>query len=57
MLDVLGSSHSEFIELLQDVRSFPFDKEWLDDIEKLALFHGSQVSQDALQKLLDSKHI
>ena len=57
MLDVLGSSHAEFVELLQDVRSFPFDNEWLDDIEKRALFLGSQVSQDALQKLLDSKHI
>lgn len=57
VLDVLGSSHSEFVELLQDVRIFPFDKEWLDDIEKRALFPGSQVSQDALQKLSDSKHI
>jgi len=57
VLDVLGSSHAEFVELLQDVRSFPFDNEWLDDIEKRALFLGSQVSQDALQKLLDSKHI
>ncbi|XP_039687986.1 uncharacterized protein [Medicago truncatula] len=57
VLDVLGSSHSEFVELLQDVRKFGFDKEWLDDIEKRALLPGLQVSQDALQKLLDSKHI
>ncbi|AES70787.2 hypothetical protein MTR_3g062400 [Medicago truncatula] len=57
VLDVLGSSHSEFVELLQDARRFPFHKEWLDDIEKRALLPGLQVSQDALQKLLDSKHI
>ncbi|AES70772.1 hypothetical protein MTR_3g062180 [Medicago truncatula] len=57
VLDVLGSSHSEFVELLQDVRKFGFDKEWLDDIEKRVLLPGLQVSQDALQKLLDSKHI
>ncbi|XP_024630164.2 uncharacterized protein [Medicago truncatula] len=57
VLDVLGSSHSEFVELLQDVRKCGFDKKWLDDVEKRALFPGSQVSQDALQKLLDSKHI
>ncbi|RHN66915.1 hypothetical protein MtrunA17_Chr3g0097011 [Medicago truncatula] len=57
VLDVLGSSNSEFVELLQDVRRFPFDKKWLDGVEKRALFPGLQVSQDALQKLLDSKHI
>ncbi|XP_058767167.1 uncharacterized protein LOC131640805 [Vicia villosa] len=57
VLDVLGSSHSEFVELLQDARRFPFDKEWLDVIEKRVLFPGLQVSQAALQKLLDSKHI
>jgi len=53
VLDVLGSSHSEFIELLQDVRRFPFDKEWLDGVEKRALLPGLQFSQNALQKLLD----
>ncbi|RHN66506.1 putative P-loop containing nucleoside triphosphate hydrolase, leucine-rich repeat domain, L [Medicago truncatula] len=57
LLDVLGSSHSEFVELLQDMRRFPFDKEWLDGVEKLALFPGLQVSQNALQNFLDSKHI
>ena len=57
VFDVLGSSHSEFVELLQDVRKCGFDKKWLDDVEKRALFPGLQVSQQALQKLLDSKHI
>ena len=57
MLDVLGSSQSEFVELLQDVRKCGFDKKWLDDVEKRALFPGLQVSQDAFQKLLDSKDI
>ncbi|KAI5408628.1 hypothetical protein KIW84_054462 [Lathyrus oleraceus] len=57
VLDVLGSSRSEFIELLQDARRFPFDKEWLDVVEKRVMFPGLQVSQAALQKLLDSKHI
>jgi len=57
VLDVLGSRHSEFVELLQDVRRFPFDKEWLDGVEKSALFPGFKVSEDALQKLLNSKHI
>jgi len=57
VLDVLGSSHLEFVELLQDVRKCGFDKEWLDDVEKRALFPGVQVSEDTLQKLLDSKHI
>jgi peptidoglycan hydrolase CwlO-like protein len=55
VLDVLGSSNSEFVELLQDVRRFPFDKEWLDDVEKRALFPDLQFSQNALQKLLDSE--
>jgi hypothetical protein len=57
VLDVLGSSHSEFVELLQDARRFPFDKDWLDGVEKRSLFPGLQVSQAALQKVLDSKHI
>ncbi|XP_050880983.1 uncharacterized protein LOC127084545 isoform X1 [Lathyrus oleraceus] len=57
VLDVLGSSRSEFIELLQDARRFPFDKEWLDVVEKRVMFPGLQVSQAALQKLLDSKLI
>ncbi|XP_024634174.1 uncharacterized protein [Medicago truncatula] len=55
VLDVLGSSNSEFVELLQDVRRFPFDKEWLDDVEMRALFPDLQFSQNALQKLLDSE--
>ncbi|XP_004500352.1 uncharacterized protein [Cicer arietinum] len=55
VLDVLGSSHSEFVELLQDMRRFAFDKDWLDDVEKRALFPNLQFSQDALQKLLDSQ--
>ena len=57
VLDVLESSHSEFVELLQDVCSFAFDKDWLDGVEKRALFPGLQISHHALQKLLDSKHI
>ncbi|XP_061376263.1 uncharacterized protein LOC133318279 [Gastrolobium bilobum] len=55
--DVLESSHSDFVELLQDVRKFGFDKDWLDDVERRSMFPGIQVSQDALQKLLDSKRI
>jgi hypothetical protein len=55
ILEVLGSFHSEFVELLQDARSFGFDKDWLDGVERRALFPDIQVSQDALQKLLDSK--
>jgi antitoxin component HigA of HigAB toxin-antitoxin module len=55
VLDVLGSSRSEFVELLQEVRSFDFDKDWLDSVERRALFSDIQVSQDALQKLLESK--
>jgi len=46
VLEVLGPCHSKFVELLQDARSFGFDKDWLDDVER---------RQDALQKLLDSK--
>ncbi|XP_058721870.1 uncharacterized protein LOC131593401 isoform X2 [Vicia villosa] len=53
--DVLGSSHSEFVELLQDVRRCGFDKYWLDGVEKHALFSDLQFSQDALQNVLDSK--
>ncbi|XP_058762499.1 uncharacterized protein LOC131635882 isoform X2 [Vicia villosa] len=56
-VSVSGASHFEFVELLQDVRRFPFDKEWLNDVEKRILFPGLQISQAALQKLLDSKHI
>ncbi|PNY00279.1 putative CC-NBS-LRR resistance protein, partial [Trifolium pratense] len=52
-----GSSHSEFVELLQDLCKCGFDKDWLDGVEKHTLFPGLQVSQDALQNLLDSKHI
>jgi hypothetical protein len=35
-LDVLGSSHSEFVKLLQDVHKYGFDKDWLDGVEKRA---------------------
>jgi hypothetical protein len=55
VLDVLGSSRSEFVELLQDVRKCGFDKDWLDDVEKRALFPDLHFSQDALQKLLNSE--
>ncbi|XP_045786924.1 uncharacterized protein LOC123882159 isoform X2 [Trifolium pratense] len=57
VLDVSGSSHSEFVELLQDVRKFSFDKKWLNGVENHALFPGLQVSEAALQKLLDSKQM
>jgi hypothetical protein len=55
VLDVLGSCHTEFAELLQDARSFGFDKDWLDDVERRALFPDIQVYQDTLQKVLDSR--
>ncbi|XP_058764086.1 uncharacterized protein LOC131637512 isoform X2 [Vicia villosa] len=55
VLDVLGSSHSEFVNLLQVMRNFPFNKDWLDGVEKHALFPDMQFSRDAMQKLLDSK--
>ncbi|KAK2386529.1 hypothetical protein QL285_060415 [Trifolium repens] len=55
VLDVLGLSRSKFIKLLQDVRNFGFDKDWLDSVERRALFSDIQVSQDTLQKLLESK--
>ncbi|XP_058722071.1 uncharacterized protein LOC131593548 [Vicia villosa] len=54
VLDVLGSSHSEFVELFKDVRSFAFDKGWLDGVEKRVFFPYLQFSQDALQQLFDS---
>ncbi|XP_050880805.1 uncharacterized protein LOC127084405 isoform X1 [Lathyrus oleraceus] len=34
LVDVLGSRRSELFELLQDVRSFAFDKDWLDGVER-----------------------
>ncbi|CAI8597015.1 unnamed protein product [Vicia faba] len=34
MLDVLGSCRSELVELLEDVCSFAFDKDWLDGFER-----------------------
>ncbi|CAL5210997.1 unnamed protein product [Lathyrus oleraceus] len=55
VLDALGSSHSEFVGLLQDVRKFSFNKDWLVGVEKRALFSDLQFSRDAMQKLLDSK--
>ncbi|XP_027190162.2 uncharacterized protein [Cicer arietinum] len=55
VLDVLGSSQDEFVELLQDVRKCAFDKDWLDGVEKRALFPDLQFSQDVFQNLLDSK--
>ncbi|XP_004500452.2 uncharacterized protein [Cicer arietinum] len=50
VLDASGSFHSEFVELLLDARNFGFDKDWLDGVEKRALFPELQVSQEALQK-------
>ncbi|GAU18674.1 hypothetical protein TSUD_125070 [Trifolium subterraneum] len=55
VLDVLGSCHTEFVELLQDARSFGFDKDWLDDVERRALLPDIKVYQDTLQKVLDSR--
>ena len=55
VLEVLGSCHVKFEELLQDAHSFGFDKDWLDGVKRRALVPDKQVSQDALQKLLDSK--
>ncbi|XP_045791682.1 uncharacterized protein LOC123886408 [Trifolium pratense] len=55
LVEVSGSRHSEFVELLQDARYFAFDKEWLDGVERRALFPEIQVSPDALEKLLHSK--
>ncbi|WJX92394.1 hypothetical protein P8452_74042 [Trifolium repens] len=55
LLEVSGSCHSEFLELLQDARYFGFDMEWLDGVERRALFPEIRVSPDALEKLLDSK--
>ncbi|RHN67930.1 putative P-loop containing nucleoside triphosphate hydrolase, leucine-rich repeat domain, L [Medicago truncatula] len=55
VLDVLGSCHSEFVDLLLDARNFGFDKDWLDSVERRAMFPDIQISQDAMQKLLDSK--
>ncbi|XP_027337503.1 uncharacterized protein LOC113851230 [Abrus precatorius] len=57
VLDVLESKHSNFMELMQDMRSFSFDKNWLDGVERRALFPSLKASEDALQKLLDSKRI
>ncbi|KEH34350.1 NB-ARC domain disease resistance protein [Medicago truncatula] len=55
VLEVLGSFHSEFEELLQDARRFGFDKDWLDGVERRTLCPDMQESQDVLKKLLDSK--
>ncbi|CAJ2663191.1 unnamed protein product [Trifolium pratense] len=55
LVEVSGSRHSEFVELLQDARYFAFDKEWLDGVERRALFPEIQVSPDALENLLDFK--
>ncbi|WVZ17769.1 hypothetical protein V8G54_010751 [Vigna mungo] len=35
VFDMLGSSHSEFLELLKELRNCGFNKDWLDDVEKL----------------------
>jgi len=35
VFDLLGSNHSEFVELLQDLRNLGFNKDWLDDVERL----------------------
>jgi hypothetical protein len=55
VLEVLGSCQTEFVELLQDARSFGFDKDWFDGIERRTLFPDFQVPQDALKKLSVSK--
>ncbi|XP_045822213.1 uncharacterized protein LOC123915106 [Trifolium pratense] len=55
VLEVLGSCKTEFVELLQDARSFAFDKDWFDGIERRTLFPDLQVSQDVLKNLSVSK--
>ncbi|XP_061369517.1 uncharacterized protein LOC133312362 [Gastrolobium bilobum] len=35
--DVLESSHSDLVQLLQDMRRFPFGKDWLDEVERRVL--------------------
>ncbi|KAK2406712.1 putative disease resistance protein [Trifolium repens] len=55
LLEVSSSCLSEFLELLQGVRNFAFDMDWMDGVERRALFPEIQVSPDALEKLLDSK--
>ncbi|KAK2440673.1 putative disease resistance protein [Trifolium repens] len=55
VLEVLGSCQTEFVELLQDARSFAFDKDWFDGIERRTLYPDLQVPQDALKKLSVSK--
>ncbi|GAU38862.1 hypothetical protein TSUD_154250 [Trifolium subterraneum] len=55
VLDVLGSSRSKFVNLLQAARNFAFDKDWLDSVERRALCSDIQVSHDALQKLMETK--
>ncbi|KAK2407153.1 putative disease resistance protein [Trifolium repens] len=55
LLEVSGSCHSEFLELLQGAHNFAFDKDWLDNVERRTLFPKIQVSPDTLEKLLDSK--
>jgi len=52
VLEVLGSFHSEFEELLQDARRFGFDKGWLDGVERRTLCPDMQVSQDELKKTI-----
>ncbi|KAG2380947.1 uncharacterized protein HKW66_Vig0203200 [Vigna angularis] len=37
VFDMLGSSHPEFVELLKDLRNCGFNKDWLDDVERLKL--------------------
>ncbi|XP_022642071.1 uncharacterized protein LOC106773418 [Vigna radiata var. radiata] len=37
VFDMLGSSHSEFVELLKDLRNCGFNKDWLDHVERLKL--------------------
>nr|XP_027190602.1 probable disease resistance protein At1g61180 [Cicer arietinum] len=50
VLDVLGSSQNEFVELLQDVRRCAFDKDWLDGVEKRALTSSEAVLESIIQK-------
>uniref|UniRef100_A0A3Q7XA30 Uncharacterized protein LOC113786659 n=2 Tax=Cicer arietinum TaxID=3827 RepID=A0A3Q7XA30_CICAR len=50
VLDVLGSSQNEFVQLLQDVRRCAFDKDWLDGVEKRALTSSEAVLESIIQK-------
>ncbi|XP_058787836.1 disease resistance protein SUMM2-like [Vicia villosa] len=61
VLDVLGSNHYEFVELLQDVRKCGFDKDWLDGIERRILFpnlkHQLTSSEAVLESIIQQKRV